>query len=171
MFLYRSRGKLRLPSMYSCQKKAGSIVECPYVSKRFASPIAPKRSMMPCSKKTAERRQYHSVQRECPTIPNTKMPQENSVIFGAIQEWGRTGASLIRLGPYRAGFCGISPPSESLWPIISGDSDFKHPRHTCRAHRSHTRASGVPRWWTWSQASQQQQSASAAQDSWPPQQC
>ena len=144
MFLYRSRGNLRLPPMYSCQKKADSIVECPYVSKRFASRIAPKKSMMPYSKKMAERRPYHSVQRECPTIPNTKMPRENSVILSVIQEWEKTGASLIRLARYHAGFCGINHPLENRLPIISGDSDFNAPRHTCRLHRLHTRASGAP---------------------------
>ena len=107
---------------------------------------------MPYSKKTAERRQYRSVQRECPTIPNTKMPRENSVILSAIQEWEKTGASLIRLARYHAGFCGISPPLESLWPIIRGDSGFSFgtspPLLLLRIHTAHigsTRALRAPR--------------------------
>lgn len=76
--------------------------------------------MTRCLREMGERKWCHLVQRECPTIPNTKMRRENSAIFGDIREKERTGENLIRLGRYPGGFYGTSPLFENLWPITNG---------------------------------------------------
>ena len=93
--------------------------------------------MMLCLNETGARRSCRLVQRECPTIPSTRMPQENSATFGAIQGRGRTGEGPIRLGPCPDGFYGTSPLSESQWRIISGALDCK--RSTLKLYRRYAR--------------------------------
>ena len=84
---------------------------------------------------------------ECPTIPSTRTPLENSDTSGVILEKESGGASLIRLVPYLAGFCGISRHLKNPWRIINGVSASNlliglgiHPRRILRAT---TRGAGL----------------------------